>query len=37
MCSSMKVGSIFLYIEEIIICAKLFFEEEVAERLCEVQ
>ena len=37
MCSSMKVGSICLYIEEIYICVKLLFEEEEAVRLCEVQ
>ena len=33
----MKVGSICLSTEKIIICVKLLFEEEVAERLCEVQ
>ena len=30
MCSSMKVGSMCLYIEEIIIGVKVLFEEEVA-------
>ena len=32
----MKVGSICLSTEEIIIGVKLLFEGEVAERLCEV-
>ena len=33
----MSVSSICSNIEEIIICVKLLFEEEVAEHLCQVQ
>ena len=34
---SMRVNSIGLYIEEIVVAVKLLFEENVAEYLCAVQ
>ena len=37
MCSSMKVGSICLHIEEIIIAVKSLVEDDVAEHFCAVQ
>ena len=37
MCRSMRVSSICLYIEEIVIAVKLLFEENVAECFCAVQ
>ena len=37
MFSSMRVSSICLYIEEIVVAVKLLFEENVAEYLCAVQ
>ena len=37
MCSSMRVSSICLYIEEIVVAVKLLFEENVAEYLCTDQ
>ena len=37
MCRSMRVGSICLYIEEIVVAVKLLFEENVAEYLCTDQ
>ena len=37
MCRSMRVSSIFLYIEEIVVAVKLSFEEYVADHLCALQ
>ena len=37
MCRSMKVSSICLYIEEIVVAVKLLFQENVAEYLCTDQ
>ena len=37
MCSSRRVSSICLYIEEIVVAVKLLFEENVAEYLCADQ
>ena len=37
MCRSMRVISISLHIEEIVVAVKLLFEENVAEHLCADQ
>ena len=37
MCRLMRVSSICLYIEEIVVDVKLLFEENVAEYLCADQ
>ena len=37
MSRSMRVSSICLYIEEIVVAVKLLFEENVAEHLCADQ
>ena len=37
MCRSMRVSSICLYIEEIVVAVNLLFEENVAEHLCADQ
>ena len=37
MCRSMRVSSICLYIEEIVVPVKLLFEENLAKYLCAVQ